>query len=380
MKTMVQAASTRASMGNGNVLKVGYFGQNCSSGRYITLAKERWSASWDDNLRAALLADEAGMDFLLPIGRWKGYGGATDYAGTSFETITWATGLLAATKRINVFGTVHVPLFHPVIAGKQMVTADQVGHGRFGLNIVAGWNEDEFEMFGIAQKDHAGRYEQAQEWIDALKRVWNENDFDFDGDFYQLKGVRAKPKPYGDTHPLIMNAAISDDGRAFALRNCDALFTAASYGFDDESAARATNDVIALKRGANAVGREIDVYTNGVLLCRNTRQEAEDYHHYLCVEQADWEAVDNMLRMRGRLQEVKSQAELDALRRRYAMTSGGFACIGTPDDVADRLALISGMGFTGIGMTSPHYADETHWYNDEIFPRLEAKGLRSVRA
>jgi dimethylsulfone monooxygenase len=374
----VPTASPRRSMQNDNVLKLGFFGQNCSSGRYITLAPERWSASWDDNLRASIMADEAGLDFLLPIGRWKGYGGKTDYAGTSFETITWATGLLAATKRINVFGTVHVPLFHPVIAAKQMVTADHVGHGRFGLNIVAGWNEDEFGMFGIAQKDHSTRYEQAQEWIDATKRIWDEEDFDYEGRFYNLHGVREKPHPYGGSHPLIMNAGVSDDGREFALRNCDALFTAANYGFDDESMARAQREVAALKQQANDLGRDIDVYTNGTVLCRPTRKEAEEYHHYLCVEQADWEAVENMLRMRKRL-EGKTPAEADALRTRFASTSGGFSCIGSPDDIAEKLEIVSKMGFTGIGLTSPHYADECHYYPEEILPRLERKGLRSAR-
>jgi alkanesulfonate monooxygenase SsuD/methylene tetrahydromethanopterin reductase-like flavin-dependent oxidoreductase (luciferase family) len=365
-------------MYNDNVLKLGFFGQNCSSGRYITLADERWSASWDDNIRAAQLADEAGLDFLLPIGRWKGYGGKTDYAGTSFETITWATGLLAATKRINIFGTVHVPLFHPVMAAKMMVTADHAGHGRFGLNIVAGWNEDEFEMFGIAQKEHADRYAQAQEWIDVLKRVWTEDDFDFDGAYYQLAGVREKPKPYGETQPLIMNAAISEDGRAFALRNCDALFTAASYGFDDASLVRAKHEVESLKAAARELGREIDVYTNGTVLCRPTRKEAEEYHHYLCVELADWDAIDNMLRMRGRLKDVPAEQH-DAVRRRYATTSGGFTCIGSPDDIAEHLATISALGFSGIGLTSPHYADEFHYYPEEILPRLERKGLRRAR-
>jgi dimethylsulfone monooxygenase len=375
MTTAATSGSGRRSMQNENVLKLGFFGQNCSSGRYITLAPERWSASWDENVRASILADEAGLDFLLPIGRWKGYGGATDYAGTSFETITWATGLLAVTKRINVFGTVHVPLFHPVQAAKQMVTADHVGHGRFGLNIVAGWNEDEFGMFGIAQKDHGTRYEQAQEWIDAMKRIWSEDDFDFDGEFYHLTAVREKPKPYGGSNPLIMNAAISEDGRAFALRNCDALFTAASYGFDHESLTRAGNEVTSLKAAARNVGRDIDVYTNGTVLCRPTRKEAEEYHHYLCVEQADWEAVDNMLRMRGRLKDVTA-AQHEVLRKRYATTSGGFACIGSPDEVADQLELVSRAGFTGIGLTSPHYADECHYYPEEILPRLERKGLR----
>ena len=58
---------------------------------------ERWSASWADCLALARMGDDAGIDFLLPIGRWKGYGGDTDLHGETLETITWATGLLAAT-------------------------------------------------------------------------------------------------------------------------------------------------------------------------------------------------------------------------------------------------------------------------------------------
>ncbi len=54
-----------------------------------------------------------------------------------------------------------------------MVTADHIGEGRFGLNIVVGWNEGEFEMFGVEQREHATRYEyDAQEWIDAIKLMW----------------------------------------------------------------------------------------------------------------------------------------------------------------------------------------------------------------
>ena len=186
----------RMSMHAGNRLKLGLFGANCSSGRAVTKVPERWSGTWPDNLRLARMADAAGIDFLLPIGRWKGYGGETDYQGATLETITWATALLAATSRITCFGTVHAPLFHPIIAAKEMVTADQIGEGRFGLNIVVGWNEDEFEMFGVAQRDHEARYDYAQEWIDAIKLIWSEReDFDFAGRYIHLKGVRAKPKP-----------------------------------------------------------------------------------------------------------------------------------------------------------------------------------------
>src|SRR6201993_693082 len=108
----------RMSLDGGNRLKLGLFGANCSSGRAVTKVPERWSGRWPDNLRLARLADEAGIDFLLPIGRWKGYGGETDYQGATLETLTWASGLLASTKSITVFGTVHAPLFNPVIAAK----------------------------------------------------------------------------------------------------------------------------------------------------------------------------------------------------------------------------------------------------------------------
>ncbi len=164
---------------------------------------------------------------MLPIARWKGYGGDTDFHGRSLETITWAVGLLGATKRMTVFGTVHAPLFHPLIAAKEFVTADHIGEGRVGVNIVVGWNEGEFDMFGVKQREHDARYDYAQEWIDIVKQAWSrDGTFDFDGRFLQLKGARAYPKPYGDTRPLLMNAGSSDVGQAFALRNCDAFFVA----------------------------------------------------------------------------------------------------------------------------------------------------------
>ena len=106
------------------------------------------------------------------------------------------------------------------------IARNHVGQGRFGLNIVAGWNEGEFEMFGVEQREHEQRYEYAQEWIDAIKMAWATNeDFDFDGQYIRLKSVRAKPKPYGGTRPVIMNAGSSGTGEAFAFGEGVALPT-----------------------------------------------------------------------------------------------------------------------------------------------------------
>ena len=89
-------------------LKLGLFSANCSGGFAVTKIDERWDASWDNNEKMAIMADDAGLDFLLPIARWIGYGGDTNFHGGVLETITWQAGLLAKTKNITVFATVHV--------------------------------------------------------------------------------------------------------------------------------------------------------------------------------------------------------------------------------------------------------------------------------
>ena len=78
MGTPARSASIgdRLNMHGSNRLQIGLFGANCSSGRSATTVQERWSASWPDCLRLARMADESSIDFMLPIARWKGYGGA----------------------------------------------------------------------------------------------------------------------------------------------------------------------------------------------------------------------------------------------------------------------------------------------------------------
>ena len=66
--------------------------------------------------------------------------------------------MLAATRELVVFGTVHVPLINPIFAAKQCSPPTRIGRGRFGLNIVSGWNAGEFEMFGVQLLEHDERY------------------------------------------------------------------------------------------------------------------------------------------------------------------------------------------------------------------------------
>jgi alkanesulfonate monooxygenase SsuD/methylene tetrahydromethanopterin reductase-like flavin-dependent oxidoreductase (luciferase family) len=367
----------RIAMYNGNALKIGLFGANCSSGRSATKVPERWSASWPDCLAVAKHADEAGLDFMLPIARWKGYGGDTDFHGHSLETITWAVGLLAATKRMTVFGTVHAPLFHPLIAAKEFVTADHIGEGRVGVNLVVGWNEGEFDMFGVKQREHDARYDYAQEWIDVVKQAWScDGTFEFDGKFLQLKGARAYPKPYGESRPLVMNAGASDVGQAFAVRNCDAFFVAT---VTSRMSLGGTADKVAeVKAAAQKHGREIEVFTVGQVICRPTQKEAEDYYQHVNIDNADWGAIDCMLANKHMTPQTMPAEEYDAKRRFFAARSiGGYPFVGTPDRVAEELAIVSQAGVRGIGLSFVNYLNEVPYFCDEVLPRLERAGVRA---
>ena len=378
MLTTPGALPDRIAMYNANTLKIGVFGANCSSSRTATMVPERWTASWPDCLALAKMADAAGIDFMLPIGRWKGYGGETDFHGTTLETVTWACGLLAATSQITVFGTVHAPLFHPLIAAKEFVTADHIGTGRFGLNIVAGWNEGEFEMFGVSQRAHDDRYEFAEEWLAVVRRAWGtEEQFDFKGQFFDLRGVRAKPKPCGGTRPLIMNAGSSKAGQAFALRNCDAFFTAT--GASRASLDGAAKRVQEVKAEARAFGKDIEVYTIGQVICRPTQQQAEDYHHHANVENADWGAIERMLALRGITPQNTPAEDYAAKRKFFASHSiGGYPFVGTPDRIAEELAAISRSGVRGIALSFVNYLDELPYFRDEVLPRLARLGVREA--
>jgi FMNH2-dependent dimethyl sulfone monooxygenase len=372
------ALDKRIAMHNANALKIGVFGANCSSGRSATKVAERWSASWPDCLRLARMADAAGIDFMLPIARWKGYGGETDFHGSSLETITWAVGLLGATRHMTVFGTVHAPLFHPLIAAKELVTADHVGEGRLGLNLVVGWNEGEFEMFGVKQREHDVRYDFAQEWLDIVKRAWSgDGEFDFDGQYLQLKGVRAHPKPYGGTRPIIMNAGSSPVGQAFALRNCDAFFvaTAGSRTSLDANAKK----VAEVKSAAQVLGRGIQVYTVGQVICRPSQQEAEDYYRHAIIENADWGAIDGMLANKNITPQTIAPEEYAAKRRYFAANAiGGYPFIGTPDRVAAELETISRAGVRGIALSFVNYLLELPYFCDQVLPRLARLGVRAA--
>src|SRR5689334_19846915 len=299
----------RHPMRNGNPFKLGLFAVNADGGLAFTTVENRWPANWDDIATMARMADAADIEFILPIARWKGYGGTTNARGTSYETLTHAAGLAAITSAIAIFATVHVPLVHPVYAAKALATVDHISHGRAGLNIVCGWNPDEFAMFGVTLGNDA--YGQAAEWIETIERAYGSSEpFDFDGKYYQLKGVVSRPASVQVPRPVTMNAAFGAPGRNFAAKNCDFLFSTFSTIEDGR------RHVADIRERASAFGREVGIYTVCHVVCRETQAEADEYYHKYAVAEADHAAVDYHMATKKEFAGSHDKSAFDLYRQR----------------------------------------------------------------
>ena len=169
-----------------------------------------------------------------------------------------------------------------------------------------------------------------------------------------------------------MNAGASATGQEFAIRNCDALFMSTGLASLESYAA----NVRAVKDHARQEGRELDYYTVGVITCRKTMREAEEYYRHCIVEQADWNAVDSILAMKNITRATHAPELFERLRNERANGMGGLPIVGDPDFVAAQLATLSEAGLTGIGVSFVNYIDELPYFCDEVLPRLERKGLR----
>ena len=355
---------------NAQPFKLGLFAANADGGLTLTTVPERWPAAWPEIATLARLADQAGFDFFLPIARWKGFEGVTRSREHSFETFTFAAAIAAITERIAVFSSVHVPMIHPVYAAKALMTVDHVSGGRAGLNIVAGWNPDEFAMFGLEAEPE--RYAQALEWHQILRRIFAGGEpFDFDGRYYRLKGVRGRPAPVQRPGPVVFNAAFGPPGRDFAAIASDFLLTTFST---IESGREHIADIAA--RGA-AAGRKVGVLATAHVVARPSQAEAEAYYERYTVTQADHGAVAYHANQKRKFAGSHDDDTFRLHMQRFAGGAGTYPLVGTPDRIVEELLAMRRAGFAGTTLSFVNFLDELPYFIAEVLPRLREAGLRN---
>ena len=134
--------------------------------------------------------------------------------------------------------------------------------------------------------------------------------------------------------------------------------------------------VAGFKSRARALGRDMDVYTVGVVTCRPTVAEARAYHQHAVVEMADWSAVDGILAKKNISPATVGEAEHKRQRAHYANGMGGYPLVGDPDKVAAELKDLADAGLGGIAVSFVNYLDELPYFVAEVLPRLARLGLR----
>jgi dimethylsulfone monooxygenase len=363
-----------------NRFKLGIFSANCDGGLTMSLAPERWKANWDDIVAMTQIADDAGLEFILPVAKWRGYQGKANIYGRSFETLTHGAALGAVTKHIAIFSTVHVPLVTPAFGAKAIATIDHVTHGRAGLNIVCGWNQAEFDLHGVTI-DPDTRYDHGLEWFQIWSRLLEGGpEFDWDGRFFKLKRLQTDPLSVQRPWPPVMSAGFSPRGRDFAARAADVLFLNVTE-LDQVPALLAD-----VARHMARYRRSISVFTMGHVVCRPTRSEAEAYFHYFAEEMADAEGQAYYRQNRGTTVPGANAPIARPFQNRFTRTGGGtyaggypgaYPFVGSPDDVAAEMARMSATGLAGCTVAFVDYLKEIPFFVQEILPRLERLGLRA---
>ena len=355
---------------NDNKMKLGIFGQNCSYGCTITHAESTFEPTYEHSVLIAQQADDLGFELLVPVGRWKGFGGSTDFNGTCMETYTWATAMATQTKNIMLFSTSHVPTIHPIMAAKQGATIDHISHGRWGLNIVCGWFSPEMEMFAAKQMEHDERYRYAGEWLQVVKRLWTEQNFEHTGEFFQVKDGYLLPKPVQQPYPALINAGFSPAGQDFSAREVD-------FNFIQVDTLEHGKEVVAdVKKQANAYGREIGMMSYGFVVCRDTEKEAKRAYDYV-VEKGDWAAARNILNLLGVESQSFSEATLTQFAERFIAGWGGYPLVGTPEQVVDEMVKLAGTGIEGLIVSWLDYNEELKYFGERVMPLMRQAGLRA---
>jgi pyrimidine oxygenase len=334
-------------------------------GVFLPVASGGWIVSrntpvldggWPQNRDAAIIADEEGLDFVMSMGKWRGFGGDTDHWGRSLESVTMMAGIAALTKRVKVWATLHAILHNPVAAAKTIATLDHISGGRAGLNIVAGAYRGEFEQMNAWDErlGHDARYDLTEEWLIIIKRLWTEERVDFSGKYFTIRDCVSDPKPLQP--PFLVCAGMSARGFDFSVRHADACF----IGGRDEAETRAAS--LRAKALAQGLGKSIKTYAMCTVIYGDSDAAAEKTaKHYR--EGLDEGAVLGMLESYGVAGNAMTARARGAFMT-HAVTGSSSTCAEQMEHFMRECAL------DGLMLIFANYNEGLRVSGREILPRL----------
>ena len=209
------------------MVKIGVFIPIGSRGWLISTTSPKTTPSFDLNRTVVQQAEHYGLDFALSMIKMRGFGGPSGYWDENLESFTLMAGIAGVTRRIQLFASVAVLTVPPAFAARMAVTIDSIAPGRFGMNIVSGWQPAEYKQMGLwpGEQHFAKRYEYCGEYVTVMKQLWETGVSNFQGEYFKMEDCRLAPLP--SRRIEIVGAAQSDRGMRFVAEHGDYSFCGA---------------------------------------------------------------------------------------------------------------------------------------------------------
>ncbi len=352
-------------------MEIGVFIPIGNNGWLISGTSPQYMPSFDLNRQVVQNAEHYGFDFALSMIKLRGFGGPTQFWDHNLESFTLMAGLAAITSRIKLYATVPTLAIPPAIAARMGATIDSISHGRFGLNVITGWQRPEYSQMGLwPGDDYFGRrYDYAAEYVRILRELWADGVSNFKGEFFKMEDCRVSPRPQADMK--IICAGQSDAGMAFTAQYADYNFCFGK-GFNTPTAC--TDTVGRMQKIAARTGRDIATYGLFMVITGETDAEAlakwERYKDGADLEALSWLTQQGSADTKsGKDTNVRHMIDAkSAVNLNIGLLVGSHATVAR---LIDEVATIPGLA--GVLLTFDEFVSGTEVFGERIQPLMQCR-------
>jgi FMNH2-dependent dimethyl sulfone monooxygenase len=287
-------------------------------------------------------AEELGFETTLIAERWL---------GTDHPAWVLASALAALTSKMELMVAVHPGILAPQVVAKLAASLDRISGGRAALNIVNGWWKEEFETFGSGalSPDEEARYRRMEEFLRVLHGMWNEDKFDFHGEFYNVDRQSLPLKPVQMPNPPIYAASRADAGKEIIARHGDDWFAdyVPDYRVWEQNVENAAVAIADMKARAAHYGRKLNFSMSCHVICSHSNEEA--------IERA------NQLEAHGKTNRLAF----------VAAKALGTGFVGTPETIVERIHRFEAAGVQTMMLQFHPMMEGMETFAREILPLLD---------
>lgn len=358
-------------------MKFGVFLPNGSNGYIPSAGSPVYLPTYQHNLDITVEAEKQGLDFVLSMMKYRGFGGDTGYWDACLESFTLMAGLAAQTTRIGLFPSVTVLAHHPALCARMIATIDDISKGRCGLNIVTGWNKPEYIQMGLWRGDeyYDRRYEFANDYLTIVKEIWREGRVTHQSEFFDLDDCIVEPRPSRKI-PIVC-AGQSPKGQEFTAAMGDHNFVIAHP--------QALPDIVTgVQQKAAIHGRKVGTYGLFHLIIADTDQEAESIGQDI-IAKGDRGAMKNILTSAAL--DTNAGGTSDRMKQGLALSleDGNMALMGipaihgSPATIAKKIdAIARTTGIDGMLFSWPDFVSGIRDFGEQVMPNLTCKGGKNA--